>query len=399
MPRVVIVGASVGGLRVAESLRTAGYAGDITVVGEEPWLPYNRPPLSKEALAGGLDHAALDHASLELRRRKNVADVRWRLGEAVVASDVNRRTVTLAGGEQLPWDALVAATGLRARRLPLSGPADQRYVLRNLDDAVALRAVLRPGAGVVVLGAGFIGCEVAATATALGCRVVNVAVDAQPMIRALGEVVAKEMRARLEQRGLHFRLGLSEVTDADVIDADVVVEAVGSLCNTEWLEHNGLDLSDGVLTDSLLRAVATDGTPVDGVHVVGDLARFPNAAFPVGSAGRPAIRRVEHWSVPSDTGRRAGMMLAGFLSGAGYPNVQESPFSCLPSFWSDQFDLRLQSFGIPGPDCRVEIIEGSLDSDFVAGYYDVDTLVAVVALNMTRAATAYRSTIMPSDSR
>ena len=150
------------------------------MLSQEPWLPYNRPPLSKQVLAEGGDHGAL-----EFRRRASVADVRWRLGHEAVASDLTGRSVTLAGGEVLDWDGLVIATGLRPRRLPVAGPAPspaaRRFVLRTLDDALALREVLRPESRVVVLGAGFVGCEVAAAAHAAGCHVTVVGRDALPL--------------------------------------------------------------------------------------------------------------------------------------------------------------------------------------------------------------------------
>ena len=181
MTTVVIVGAGLGALRTAEALRSAGYADAITVVGDEEHMPYTRPPLSKEALADGIDLA-----TLEFRRKAGVADVDWRLGVAATGTDLAARTVTLADGSVLAFDALVAATGIRPRRLPIPGPAAGRIALRTAADARALAASIRPGAHVVVMGAGFIGCEVAATATGLGARASVVAIDEQPMIRPLG---------------------------------------------------------------------------------------------------------------------------------------------------------------------------------------------------------------------
>lgn len=397
--RVVVVGGSLGGLRAAESLRSSGFGGRLTVVSEEAWFPYNRPPLSKEALKAGVEHA-----TLEFRRRESVADVEWRLGSRAVACDLTGRTVTLDDGEVLSWDGLVAATGLRPRRLSVPGPPPEpaagRHVLRTLDDAVALRERIRPGTRVVVAGAGFIGCEVAATARTLSCDVVNVAVDARPMIRPLGELLAAELQRRLEERGLAFRLGVGidrflgedrvhgvRLSDGSELPADVVVEAVGSRCNTEWLAGNGLDLSDGVLADGALRMLRADGTPVDGAHVVGDLARFP---YPVIDA---VPRRIEHWSLPTDTGRRAGSVLAAWLTGdaGAYSRVVATPFSPIPSFWSDLFELRLQSFGIPGAGEEVRVLEGDLDGPVVVGYLRDGVLVGVVALDATRQAMPYRA--------
>jgi NADPH-dependent 2,4-dienoyl-CoA reductase/sulfur reductase-like enzyme len=366
------------------------------VISEEPWFPYNRPPLSKEALKDGVEHS-----TLEFRRRASIDDVEWRLGCRAVASDLDARTVTLDDGEILDWDGLVAATGLRPRRLPLPGPGAGRYVLRTLDDAIALRERIHERTPVVVAGAGFIGCEVAATARTMSCDVVNVALDAYPMLRPLGPVVGEAIRRRLEQRGLRFHLGVGieevlggerveglRLSDGTEVPARVLVEAIGSRCNTEWLDGNDLDLSNGVLTDGALRVLRSGGTPVDGVHAVGDLARFPNPTYD------DVPRRIEHWSLPTDTGRRVGPVLAAWLRGdeEAYAAACATPFTPVPSFWSDLFELRLQSFGIPGIEDRVEVLEGTLEDDepVVVGYLRGDVLVGVVALDATKQAMAHR---------
>src|SRR3954468_17021242 len=242
--RAVVVGAGMAGLRTAEALRAQGFAGEVVVLGDEPHAPYNRPPLSKEALAGELVER-LTHQRLALRVRKAAADVVWRLGTRVVRAHLSGRQVELADGSTLEYDALVAATGVSARRLDVPGPAPTadagRHVIRTLDDALALRAQLRPGARVVVLGAGFIGCEVAATARTLGCDVTCVAIDPLPMIRPLGPMLAGVLRRRHEEHGVRFHLstpvvafeGEERVTGVRLatgerLAADVVVEALGS---------------------------------------------------------------------------------------------------------------------------------------------------------------------------
>jgi NADPH-dependent 2,4-dienoyl-CoA reductase/sulfur reductase-like enzyme len=216
--------------------------------------------------------------------------------------------------------------------------------------------------------------------------------------------LAAELQRRLEQRGLTFRLGVGierflgedrvrgvRLTDGTELSADVVIEAVGSRCNTEWLDGNGLDLTDGVLADGALRMLRSDGTPVDGAHVVGDLARFP---YPVVD---DVPRRIEHWSLPTDTGRRVGPVLAAWLAGepAAYAEAVARPFSPIPSFWSDLFELRLQSFGIPGAGEEVRVLEGNLDGvhdgPVVVGYLRGDALVGVVALDATKQAMPYRA--------
>ncbi|MGW0819220.1 NAD(P)/FAD-dependent oxidoreductase [Streptomyces viridiviolaceus] len=387
---IVVAGASMAGLRAAEQLRAAGWDGAITLVGDEPHMPYNRPPLSKEVLAG-----KAPFESLAFRPRAGVADVTWRLNTRVANADLDRRVVELDDGETLSYGGLVVATGMRPRRLRCPGPLAGRHTVRTLADAQGLReALTRPAARVVVVGAGFIGCEVAATAVALGAAEVTV-VDplALPMVGPLGELLAGALLKRHQERGVRFALGTGvsgfqgdgQVTgvvlaDGTVLAADVVVESVGSVANTEWLDGNGLDLTDGVLTDEHLRV---GGRP--DVVAVGDVARFPNARYD----GVP--RRVEHWSIPTDTAKHAARVLTGKDDGL-------APFAPLPTFWSDQHDFRLQSFGAPvlGKD-DVRVLDGDLDGDVVAGYHAGGRLVGVVALGGRAAAAAaarYRAELL-----
>ncbi|NGO44708.1 oxidoreductase [Streptomyces sp. YC419] len=374
---MVVAGASMGGLRAAEQLRAAGWTGAITVVGDEPHMPYNRPPLSKDVLAG-----KAPFESLAFTPKASTADVEWRLGARVVAARLAERTVELDDGSALTYDGLVVATGMRPRRLRCPGPLAGRHTVRTLADAQALRAELtRPGTRVVVVGAGFIGCEVAATAVGLGVREVTV-VDPLPlpMVGPLGELPARALLKRHEERAVRFALGTGVagfegndrvtgvvLADGSVLPADVVVESVGSVANTEWLQGNGLDLSDGVLTDEHLRA---GGHPE--VVAVGDVARFPNARYD----GVP--RRVEHWSIPTDTAKHAARTLAAHLAGGA---VELAPFAPLPTFWSDQHDFRLQSFGAPGLGREdVRVLDGEPDGDVLVGYHVGGRLVGVVAL-------------------
>lgn len=362
MPSVVVVGASLGGLRAAEQLRAQGFDGRLTVVGAEPHMPYNRPPLSKEALSG--EHTELDAlvASLAFRRRASVDDVSWRLGAPAIGASLEDRTVTVAGGEVLAYDALVVATGLRPRRLPPVEPAAGRHVVRTADDAVRLRADVRPGARAVVVGGGFIGCETASTLRSLGCEVTVVEPLPVPMVRGVGREVGSALLAHHRAAGVGFVTGQGvaglegadgrvtgvRLDDGTVLDADIVVESVGSHANVEWLDGNGLDLSDGLLCDNHLRV---EGRP--RIVAVGDIARFPNPRYD------DVPRRVEHWSIPGDSAKRAAETVVAQLAGGPLPDTSFAP---LPAFWSDQLGLRLQSFGAPGLADALEVVDGSLDA-------------------------------------
>ena len=387
---VIIVGAGLGGLRTAESLRAAGYQDGIVVIGNEPHLPYNRPPLSKEALAGGVRVE-----DLLFRRREAIGDVEWRLGVPVVASDLTERTVTLADGQTLPFRGLVIASGIRPRQLPIPGPEEGRVVLRNADDAAHLRGRLVSGERLAILGSGFIGCEVAATARALGVEVDVIALDDEPMIRPLGSDLGAAMKRHHEEHGVRFHLGRTiteflgddEITsvrldDGADVPATVVLEAVGSVPNIEWLEGNGLDLSDGVLVDESLQVV---GSPAPAV-AVGDIARHPNALLPFGPS------RIEHWNMPTELGKHAGTTLAKALDDAG-TNTTPEPFSALPSFWSDQYDVSLQSFGMPGLGTPT-VVEGELDGACIVEYHRGDDLVGVVGVNRSKDLMPYRKQML-----
>ena len=394
---VLIVGGSMGALRTAESLRKAGYAGGITVIGEEPHAPYNRPPLSKDVLAEVVTHEAVAFPS-----RPATADVEWVLGARATSLDLDAHVVHTADGGSHEYRALVIATGLRPQRLPID-PLPGRHVVRTLDDAMALRAELVPGARVVIVGSGFIGCEVAATATKLGCVVTVVSPSTEPMVTALGGLIAAEVRRRHEEHGVTFLLGRKVVDltgdsrlesvvldDGTVLPADVVVEAIGAVVNGEWLTGSGLDVADGVLTDGALRAVTLDGRALDDVYVVGDIARFPNPMFD------DVPRRVEHWNIPTDTGRRAGAVLAARLADDGsYEGVAAERFAPMPSFWSNQFDVSLQAYGMPGladPD-GTRILAGELDGDVIVGYHRDGRLIGVVGLGPKGPLVPYREQI------
>ena len=394
---VVIVGASMGGLRAAEALRRFGYLGPITAIGDEPYSPYNRPPLSKEVLANEVSHEAVAFA-----QRPATADVNWVLGTRAESADLEHRTVTDSNGQVHPYSALIIATGLRPKRLQVSNSElVGRHAVRTLDDAIALRAALVPGARVVILGAGFIGCEVAATARKLGCDVTVVAPGVHPIVRPLGVELARELQRRHEAEGVRFKmktaitdlLGEGKVTavlldSGEELACDVFVEAIGSDTNTEWLEGTGLDLSDGVLTDNAMRALRVDGSACEDVFAIGDVARFANPMFD------DVARRVEHWNIPTDTAKRVGQVLAAQLNAAeNRPEVLDETFAPVPSFWSDQFEMHILAFGLLALADEVKLIHGEIEGDCVFGYYREGQMVGVCGIGMRSTVQGYRAQV------
>jgi NADPH-dependent 2,4-dienoyl-CoA reductase/sulfur reductase-like enzyme len=391
---VVIVGGSLAGLRSAEGLRKAGYSGPIKVIGNEPYLPYNRPPLSKDLLSGT---GEIDEIYFPIK--ESVADIEWVLGQAATSLDTKEQKVTDLSGAIHPYSALVIATGLRPKPLPVDANGISGvHVLRTFDDAVALRKQLLPGVKVLILGAGFIGCEVAATAIKAGCQVRVVSRTHEPMQEALGKTLAKEVKRRHELKGVEFVKGASVfgligdghvervILDSGVIyDADLVVVAIGSLPNTEWLEGSGIDISNGVLVDGGLRAISSDGTVVENIFAVGDVARYVNPLFD------QVPRRVEHWNLPTETGKRAGLVLGKYLNGESIAEMLAEPFAPLPSFWSDQYDMHILAFGMTYLADRSELVAGEISGECVFEYFRNDKLVGVCGIGMRPTIQSYRT--------
>jgi 3-phenylpropionate/trans-cinnamate dioxygenase ferredoxin reductase subunit len=377
MHSVVVVGASLAGLRAIEALRREGYDGQIVAVGEEPHPPYDRPPLSKGILTG------TDAVATALRSQPAL-DIEWRLGERAVALDTADRQVRLAGGERIPYDGLVITTGAIPRSIP-GIPVGLRGVitLRTLDDALALRRALAGDPSVVIIGGGFIGTEVASSCRTLGLDVT--VVTTEPLLaRALGPLsAAAATRAAdhgvtvlqpasvAEVRG-HRRVEEVVLHDGRTLRADVLVVAVGATPATGWLRDSGIPLDDGVVCDA---GLGVAGHP--GIVAAGDVARWPHPAL------GGVLLRLEHWTNAAEQAAAAARrLLHGDAAGAHAP---------VPSFWSDQFGVRLQGVGLPTLADEVRVIEGDPAGDrFVAEFLRAGEVVAATTAGAPRALLGYR---------
>lgn len=380
MGTIVIVGASLAGLRTGEALRAEGFAGELVIVGDESRAPYDRPPLSKEVLAG-----TWEPERIALRQSEGL-DADWRLGQPAVALDPKARRVGLADGTEVGFDGLVVATGTRPRRLAAVDPSRPGvHELRTLDDAVALRRDLVAGARVVVVGAGFIGVEVASTARALGLEVAMV--SPEPPLAAAGALAVAHATHLLTEADVALHLGrvVASVAgtgrpvavvldDGTRLPADVVVSAVGVTPATGWLEGSGLPLDNGLVCEATLAVVAAER-----VVAAGDVARWPN------SRCGGASMRIEHWTNATEHARAAARTL---LRGDG-----AEPHRSLPLFWSDHFGGRLQSVGLPGLADRFEDVEGTVEGNgrFAARAYRGDRLIGGLTWGRPRTLIALRA--------
>jgi 3-phenylpropionate/trans-cinnamate dioxygenase ferredoxin reductase subunit len=383
----VVVGASLAGFRAAEELRVAGHTGPITMVGDEPHRPYERPPLSKAVLAGRQDPSttAVGPAIGAIED----LDLEWCLGSTASGLDVDQRTVALAGGGRLAYDGLVIATGASARRLPGTDHLAGVHTLRTLDDSLELRSALDASPQrVAVVGFGFIGAEVAATCRELGIEVSLIEALPVPMERVLGSEVGAVMGDLHRDHGVDVRLGVGVVriegdgraeqirlTDGTVLDVDLVVVGIGVSPNTDWLAGSELAVQDGVVCDASCRVAP-------GIVAAGDVARWPNERF-----GQDM--RVEHWDNAVEMGAHAARTLLADLDGR-----RGEPFAPVPWFWSDQYDRKVQLAGLAGAGDAVEVVSGSFDDRrFVAFYGRHDRLVGVLGMNHPAAVMRYRALV------
>ncbi|QQK51666.1 oxidoreductase [Mycobacterium avium subsp. paratuberculosis] len=366
---IVIVGGGLAAARTAEQLRRSEYSGPITIVSDEVHLPYDRPPLSKEVLRKEVDDTAL-----KPRQWYDDNDITLRLGSAARSLDTAAQTLTLEDGTTLGYDKLVIATGLVPRRIPTIPDLDGIRVLRTFDESLALREHASAAQRAVIIGAGFIGCEVAASLRSLGVDVVLVEPQPTPLAAVLGEQIG-ELVARLHRaEGVDVRLGVGVaqvrgdthveavvLTDGTELAADVVVIGIGSRPATDWLEGSGVAIDSvdrGVLCDEAGR------TSAPNVWALGDVASWRDAA---GHQGR-----VEHWSNVADQAR----VVVPAMLGKEVP-----PVVVVPYFWSDQYDVKIQCLGEPEADDIVHIVED--DGRKFLAYYERDgALVGVVGGGM-----------------
>lgn len=327
MPGIVVVGAGLAGFKTVEALRTGEYTGTVTLLGAEQHRPYDRPPLSKQVLRGEREPVYLD--------RQDVVSLDAELRLGVTAAALDGHEVVLAGGERLAFDQAVIATGAVVRTVPGIEQTGGVHYLRTLDDSLGLRAALGEGVRLVVVGGGFIGCEVAASARVLGAEVTLVEPLPVPLGGPLGPELAGELLRAHRDHGVDVRVGVGVarttgsghvesvvLTDGTVLPADVVVVGVGVRPDTDWLAGSGVSLDDGVLTDEHLL------TSLPDVYAVGDVARWYDTRL-------GAQTRAEHWTNATEM---AEVAAANLLGG----HAVHSP---VPYFWSDQYDLKIQSLG------------------------------------------------------
>lgn len=384
---VTVVGASLAGLRAAETLRRDGFDGPITLIGDEAHEPYDRPPLSKQVLAGDW---APDRIALTPSDKLADLDLDLRFGTTAAGFDLASRTLRITSGETggqngaetLEVDALLIATGARCRTL--GEPREGVHVLRSLDDCLALRADFDAAPDrVVVVGAGFIGAEVAATARTRGLDVTVVEALTAPLIRVLGPEMGEVCAAVHRDHGVDLRTGVGvegfdgagrvervRLTDGSAVDASVVVVGIGVVPNTEWLEGSGLALDDGVVCDAA-------GLAAPGVAAAGDVARWPNRRF-------GEVMRVEHWDNAAAQGAHSARALLGAAE----------PYEPVPWFWSDQYDRKIQLAGHVRPDDEVRVVAGSVaERRFAALYGRGGKLMGALGFNRPRHVMRYRAMI------
>ncbi|QBR72323.1 FAD-dependent oxidoreductase [Beijerinckiaceae bacterium] len=391
---ILIVGASLAGLRGAEALRRNGFRGKLTIIGDEPHRPYDRPPLSKSVLTGTLN---TDHLDLPNLFR---LDAEWRLGKAAIGLDPNAREVTLDDGERLGFDKLLIATGARARPWPYLEEARLAgiFTLRTRDDAQALRSAFdRKPRRVLIVGAGFNGCEIASCCCDLGLPVTLVDPYPAPLAGVMGSALGAILGAIMLEQNVEWRGGSmvthlegdgkgrvrrAELSDKTIIDTDLVVIATGALRNIEWLRDAKLQSSGlGVICDKFCRALHEDGTVAADIFAAGDVARWPHPLYD------DRIVSLEHWG---NAVEQAGVCAHNMLA----PPGNQHPYVYLPAFWSSQFGINIKSVGLADFADRLMFVQGSRkERRFVALFGREQRSIAAFSFNSARWLPAYAQRI------
>jgi 3-phenylpropionate/trans-cinnamate dioxygenase ferredoxin reductase subunit len=366
--RTVIIGAGLAGLRVAESLRHFEYPGDIVLVGAEPHPPYDRPPLSKAVLASDVYPTPIlrafgDYGNLPAELR---------LGTSAVELDPQSKRVVLDDGSRLGYDVLVIATGGKPRSLSVDSSHRTR-TLRTIDDATRLRAEMRSASQMVIIGGGFIGCEVASSAREVGAEAVLIEAQHAPLAGVLGREVAPLLAEVHTRHGVDLRCGVSVtavdgdavcLSDGDVVRAPLILAALGMCPDTGWLTGSSLAIDDGVLCDASGRA------SLEGVWAVGDVASWQDNA-----SGEH--RRAEHWTRATE---QAHVVAADIVNAPPpRPTVSETPY-----FWSDQYGIKIQSFGNYAPDDDVRLLSVGDTRRPLALYSRASEMTGIVGFGVPR---------------
>ncbi|MFD8739982.1 NAD(P)/FAD-dependent oxidoreductase [Streptomyces sp. NPDC059618] len=392
--RIVVVGASLAGLRGAETLREKGFAGSLTMIGDEPGEPYDRPPLSKQVLLG---RASAERTALP---RLRSLDATWRLGTPATGLDMAARRVRLADGEEVPYDRLLIATGVRARPWPNEAEAelDGVFVLRTREDSAALARRLDAGPKrVLVIGAGFTGSEIASACRERGLPVTVAERGAAPLVGALGGVVGAVAAEMQRENGVDLRTGVmvtalegdaagrvraAQLSDGSTVETDVVIVSLGAQRNTEWLAGSGLGAGPrGIACDAGCRAFDIRGIVTDDIYAAGDVARCPNALFGY------QFLSLEHWGNAVSQARIAAHNMLS-------ESTDRLPHMEVPAFWSSQFGVNIKSVGIPSMGTEILISQGSLaDHRFLGVYGYQGRVIGAVAFDQGRWLPFYRQLI------
>jgi NADPH-dependent 2,4-dienoyl-CoA reductase/sulfur reductase-like enzyme len=382
--KIVIVGASLAGVRAAETLRSTGFTGSITVIGAERHMPYDRPPLSKKFLSG-----EWEADRIALRKPEDLAtlNIEWKLGAAAVSLDVEKQTLSLEDGSNVQYDGL-------PHQPPLAGI----HTLRTFDDAIALRDEIQTDIRVVVIGAGFIGLEAAATAVQRGANVTVLEGLEAPLIRGLGRDMGSAIAQVHERNGVSIRCGVQVaaiqgdsrvsgvlLSSGELIEADVLVVGIGVSPATQWCETSGLTIRDGIVCDEFLNAGPRN------VFAAGDVARWPNALF----TDIESDMRVEHWTNAAEQGAHAAKNLLAVMR-----NEEVEPYVAVPFFWSDQFDARIQFLGRVTADAVVDVVAGNTAEGKWCAMYSVnDRLTGVLGVSMPKLVMPSRALLSTHTSR